>query len=303
MSPDMLYDPIEMNLEVSRFEGNYEAICKCINPVHVDHNPSSYFNMVTGLFFCHACGYSANAKHIIELTGGVIRKSPATLFQHEFLDSENDWQKFLEYPSAVDHPYMQQRKVSNDLILEYNILASHDKIIIPITNSFGDNIGVNIRHLENKKVKYQILGDKDIWPKRNWSEYSRNEPVFVVEGVFGALNALKHGLQTFCILGAANFPTIYGMDEFDYIGVFDDDPAGWKAGYNLLSVEPNAKCAVPGFEADEISVFVWQDLIDGDNLTNDRNYFLDKFDKISERKRLEKRLSRLTTKRWRYRSK
>jgi hypothetical protein len=290
---DLSYDPSELNLEVVRFESHYEAICRCINPVHIDHNPSSYFNMQTGLFFCHSCGFSANVKQICEITGGNVKKVPSNSFQSEFLDGENDWQKFLSYPLAIDHPYMKQRKVSNDLIKEYNILGSEDKIIIPITNSFGDNIGVNIRHLENHKFKYQVLGDKDIWPKVNWHKYDRDKPVFYVEGVFGVLNALRWGLQAFAILGAANFPKVYGMDEFDVIGVFDDDPAGWKASYNLLNAEPNAKCATPGYEADEISFSSWQEFMSGNYVTDDKEYFLSKFEHRSERKMLDKRLRRL----------
>lgn len=290
---DMLYDPYELNLEVVRFESHSEAICRCINPAHIDHNPSSYFNMDSGLFFCHSCGFSANAKQIVEITGGSVRKSPSSIFQSEYLDSENDWQRFLDYPLATNHEYMLQRKVPNELIEQYNIRGSSDKIIIPITNSFGEYKGVNIRHLNNVKFKYQIFGDKDIWPKVNWHSYDRDKPVFMVEGVFGALNALKHGLQAFSILGAANFPKVYGMDEFDYIGVFDNDAAGWKASYNLLNAEPKAKCAVPGYEADEIKRMSWNAFLNGEYLTDDKYYFLEKFETKSEKMMLDKRLRRL----------
>lgn len=275
---NIVYDPTALNLQVYKLEGD-ECVCTCINPAHQDTHPSSYFNMKTGLFYCHSCGFSANVKEICNITGGYISQIESSSLSSDFTDMENDWQNFLNCPLAMNNPYLMQRKVTNELINEYHILEKPNKIIVPLYNSFKDPVGVLIRHIKAKTMKYQILGEKTFWPRYKWHEYDTHFPVIVTEGVFGALNALKYGLQAFALLGATNIPEFYGNEKFALIGAFDDDEAGYLASINLLTLNLEAKAVYPGVEADEIDYVVWQDIADGHLITDDIQQYKNKFAK------------------------
>jgi len=275
---NIVYDPTTLNLQVSRIEGD-ECVCTCINPAHQDSHPSSYFNLKTGLFYCHSCGFSANIKNICSITGGFISEVEVGTLLNDFADMESDWQNLLNSPHAIDNPYLQLRKVPNELVYEFNILERPNKIIVPICNSFKDPIGVLIRNIKAKTMKYQILGEKTFWPRYKWHEYNKDFPVIVTEGVFGALNAIKCGLQAFSLLGATNIPEFYGNEQYALIGAFDDDDAGYLASINLLTLNLEARAVYPGVEADEIDFTVWQDIVDGHLLTDDMQNFKLKFAK------------------------
>ena len=44
---------------------NHEIQCQCLNPKHLDKNPSFSINSDNGMYHCFSCGYSGNFKSIL----------------------------------------------------------------------------------------------------------------------------------------------------------------------------------------------------------------------------------------------
>lgn len=284
------YDVYALNLNVIRAESG-EFVCKCINPEHIDTHPSAYFNPRSGLFFCHSCGFSANIYQVAELTDGKIVKTNSNNSTNDFSDTEDDWHKYLTGNLATKNPYLIKRNIPTNLIEQFNIQEFQGGISFPIYNIFNEVVGVQIRYTRaNTKIRYRYFGDKTIWPKHNLSEYDFSKPVYITEGIFGALNAIKNGYQAFTIFGSENIPKEYQIGFPNLIGLFDNDLAGYLASMNLLNFVPNSKIYFPGCEADELSGKQWTEIQNGNGLTDDINLL---FEVINNRKVVRNNLARL----------
>lgn len=264
-----LYDVQQLGLDTVRYEGG-EFVCKCINPHHIDSHPSAYFNPYSGLFFCHSCGFAANVKQIAELTGGRIYKIQSNNLLNQYSDLDGDWHKYLTGKIAINNQYLVSRNIPNELIEKYEIQEFSNGVSFPIKNIFNEVVGCLIRYNTNKKkYRYMQYGEKTVWPKQEWNDFDNNKKIYVTEGIFGALNAIKNGYQAFTIFGANVIPREYQLGKSNLVGLFDNDLAGHLASINLLNFNPSALVHIPGCESDELTKEQWIDIDSGNNLTND----------------------------------
>lgn len=248
------YDPRELELEVRGYTGNDEVICTCVNPEHHDSNPSACFNTSTGLFYCFACGYSANINQLSKLQNVVVSKQ---LLKQVKPDSEQLWKEFFKAPLALDNEYLKSRNVDNFDVQTFDIQETKNGVLFGFHNLKGDNVGYQMRQYF-RKPKYLTFGERVLYDIRQLKSYNPYKPIYLTEGIFGMIKGHHSNFQTLATIGAMikettlkpilNWPNVYG--------VFDNDIAGSIAAIRLLKFVPQAK-VILGFTADTND---WKDL-------------------------------------------
>lgn len=246
-----------LGLDIFGISGTEEIIVRC--PYHDDHHPSASFNINKGLFFCFACGASANAYQLARKTGGtVIRndKLPKKMFATV---SEPEWEKFFDAPLAVDNEYLEKRGVIDIQVITFSIRELPWGIGFPIF-SVGPGVqkrGILIRRYDDNP-RYLFFGHKpSYFAGQNWDSRSTT----IVEGVFGLLAADRAQVTACCLLGTSVRADL--IPPFRQLGdrlqcLFDDDFPGYLAAAKFLHMSPLAKAIIPGQEADELTIGDWQ---------------------------------------------
>ncbi len=256
------YDPKTFNLTVKGYSGQNEVIVKCPNPQHTDNNPSACFNTDSGLLFCFSCGYSANITQLSSLAGFLYipSKTPKPDYKK---DSENLWKDFEKLGVAYNDNYLINRGVTEQNIKDFDIRKMNKGIVFLFRDSENHLTGCQIRQYYSKP-KYLTFGKRSLWDLRKLNTYDRNEPVYLTEGVFGAIRGYNAGKQTLAVIGAMiKQETVKELAYYPrVIGLFDDDLAGYIAGARLLKYVPQAKIIIPGCEADELSIDEWSKIDD-----------------------------------------
>ena len=258
------YNPIDLGLIVKSISGN-EAICIC--PSHNDTNPSASFNMVSGWLYCFSCGYAAKVNDIANLTGGDITFNELNVVFYQ--SKEKLWKRLKLSPVAIENDYLKSRLVTNELVREFDIRQNKQGVIFPFKDTNDNWVGCQIRHYD-KKPKYLTFGEKTLFPFQKLEHYSPLIPIYLTEGVFGALRGYQAGFQTLAVIGAMiKEDVLKPLQNYTIIGLFDDDLAGYIAGARLLKFLPHARIAIPGIEADEISLENWITKVPAMQVTRD----------------------------------
>lgn len=257
MNKNYGYDANTLNLIVRGYSGNNEVIVKCPNPNHSDSNPSSCFNTDSGLLYCFSCGFSANATQLAVLANLTYLPSKQILPNYQ-KDTEELWLEFDRFKSAKDDEYLNSRGVTNQNIKDFDIRKCSKGIVFLFRDFRGKLIGAQLRQF-NKKPKYLTFGQRSLWDLTKLSNYNPSEPIYLTEGVFGAIRGFNAGKQTLAVIGAMirenslrpiiNYPKIFGL--------FDNDLAGYIAGARLLKFIPQSSIVIPGLESDELSIENW----------------------------------------------
>jgi hypothetical protein len=109
-------------------------------------------------------------------------------------------------PKSKSFMYLGNRGVTKGQIEEFDIRVYGDEagIVVPLTDVYGMQIGCNIRYFGNGKMRYQTLysGDRQpLFPMHKIPEYKAQEPLLLVEGMFGVLRANSFGHQALALLG------------------------------------------------------------------------------------------------------
>lgn len=104
------------------------------------------------------------------------------------------------------------------------------------------------------------------------STMKRSETLFVTEGVFGAIRAIKAGRKAVTVMGAnSSRDALPYLTSFSVVVAFDSDKPGIFGALKIVSALPKAKAIVPGLEADEASVNTWQHIEDEYEITKSVN--------------------------------
>lgn len=247
------YSPTDLGLKVSAISGN-EAICLC--PYHNDTKPSASFNMLSGWLYCFACGYAAKADELSKLTGGIVERKTFDT-PHYLITKEKLWRKLRTSPLALNDEYLKKRLVDNDTVLKFDIRHNKHGIVFPFKNHKNEWSGCQIRHYA-KKPKYLTFGERNLWPLPMLETYNPQLPIYLTEGVFGAIRGYQAGFQTLAVIGAMiKEKSLSPLQNYNIIGLFDNDLAGYIAGARLLKFLPHSRIAIPGIEADEYSLNAW----------------------------------------------
>ena len=243
----------------------------CLNPNHIDNNPSMMFTDKYNICKCFSCGASYDIYDLIgldydlhsfkeqlekvqELYLGYIpvKKEVKKDIDNKVYDYTNYYNKCFK--NRYKTTYLEQRGITRELIDKYKIGYDEERklVVFPINKHcyFARSV------VNNDKVKSK--GSSDIWNKRYIKE--NNQLVYVTEGIIDALSleVIDPNVKVMSINGVGNINSlIYALKENNFNGTigiaFDNDGAGKKATDELK--KELAKINVNSFSTSMIATF------------------------------------------------
>lgn len=243
----------------------------CLNPNHIDNNPSMMFTDKYNICKCFSCGASYDIYDLIgldydlhsfkeqlekvqELYLGYIpvKKEVKKDIDNKVYDYTNYYNKCFK--NRYRTTYLEQRGITRELIDKYKIGYDEERklVVFPINKHcyFARSV------VNNDKIKSK--GSSDIWNKRYIKE--NNQLVYVTEGIIDALSleVIDPNVKVMSINGVGNINSlVYALKENNFNGtigiVFDKDGAGKKATDELK--KELAKINVNSFSTSMIATF------------------------------------------------
>lgn len=243
----------------------------CLNPNHIDNNPSMMFTDKYNICKCFSCGASYDIYDLIgldydlhsfkeqlekvqELYLGYIpvKKEVKKDIDNKLYDYTNYYNKCFK--NRYRTTYLEQRGITRELIDKYKIGYDEERklVVFPINKHcyFARSV------VNNDKIKSK--GSSDIWNKRYIKE--NNQLVYVTEGIIDALSleVIDPNVKVMSINGVGNINSlVYALKENNFNGTigiaFDNDGAGKKATDELK--KELAKINVNSFSTSMIATF------------------------------------------------
>lgn len=243
----------------------------CLNPNHIDNNPSMMFTDKYNICKCFSCGASYDIYDLIgldydlhsfkeqlekvqELYLGYIpvKKEVKKDIDNKVYDYTNYYNKCFKNRYRIT--YLKQRGITRELIDKYKIGYDEERklVVFPINKHcyFARSV------VNNDKIKSK--GSSDIWNKRYIKE--NNQLVYVTEGIIDALSleVIDPNVKVMSINGVGNINSlVYALKENNFNGTigiaFDNDGAGKKATDELK--KELAKINVNSFSTSMIATF------------------------------------------------
>lgn len=243
----------------------------CLNPNHIDNNPSMMFTDKYNICKCFSCGASYDIYDLIgldydlhsfkeqlekvqELYLGYIpvKKEVKKDIDNKVYDYTNYYNKCFK--NRYRTTYLEQRGITRELIDKYKIGYDEERklVVFPINKHcyFARSV------VNNDKIKSK--GSSDIWNKRYIKE--NNQLVYVTEGIIDALSleVIDPNVKVMSINGVGNINSlVYALKKNNFNGtigiVFDKDGAGKKATDELK--KELAKINVNSFSTSMIATF------------------------------------------------
>lgn len=243
----------------------------CLNPNHIDNNPSMMFTDKYNICKCFSCGASYDIYDLIgldydlhsfkeqlekvqELYLGYIpvKKEVKKDIDNKVYDYTNYYNKCFK--NRYKTTYLEQRGITRELIDKYKIGYDEERklVVFPINKHcyFARSV------VNNDKIKSR--GSSDIWNKKYIKE--NNQLVYVTEGIIDALSleVIDPNVKVMSINGVGNINSlVYALKENNFNGtigiVFDKDGAGKKATDELK--KELAKINVNSFSTSMIATF------------------------------------------------
>lgn len=243
----------------------------CLNPNHIDNNPSMMFTDKYNICKCFSCGASYDIYDLIGLDYDLHNfKEQLEKVQELYLgyvpvkkevkkEIDNkiyDYTKYYNkcFKNRYKTTYLEQRGITRELIDKYKIGYDEERqlVVFPINKHcyFARSV------VNNDKIKSR--GSSDIWNKKYIKE--NNQLVYVTEGIIDALSleVIDPNVKVMSINGVGNINSlIYALKENNFNGtigiVFDKDGAGKKATDELK--KELAKINVNSFSTSMIATF------------------------------------------------
>lgn len=239
--------------------------CRCLNPKHIDSNPSFQFNTSKGFGHCFSCGFKTHISHLSE-----VEIDPETLRQYEYDKlieqlhvgtTEIAEQDVILPPKAFDITW-EVRGISAEFLQELEVYYCErgkycGRLIFPIKGvndellgytswianeealgDFKDRLVPPTREHAKYLHSYGLKTADVIYPTTNESvELKIGQGLHLTEGLFDALSLLQLGYPAICNfgLGAPSFIKIgevFSMGYTELVPAFDNDKAGlegWQA--------------------------------------------------------------------------
>jgi DNA primase len=212
--------------------------------------------MRLGLFHCYACGASLNAKQLAVKTRGEAVMLPTV--SGKLRQFKEDWSWMISLSLALGNDYLKSRNVNDDDVKRFGIIDTVVGVAFPMHNALGEVTGF-IERRHEMAPRYMFHGKRQpAWRLHEIRRLGRRP--FIVEGVFGVINALHYGVEAITPMGCTN---VVNMQEVlngrRPTIAFDDDFAGYLAAAKGI-IKLGVPALVPGIEADEISLSEWRNL-------------------------------------------
>ena len=224
----------KLNLSKYKVKGNeIEALC----PFHVEQRPSFYANIITGLYYCHACGVKGH----VDVTQGITFENYSDLLNELEFKTDNTI-KFVpeefNFCELDEHhkKYLLGRGIEEKTIRNFGLCQSKHRrfayrVVVPITQT-----AFTARSIINAYPKF--LHNTHFSSKNNIfnATFGLFDEVYVTEGVFDAMYLWQNGHPSVAILGC--YLSKYHQDVLScykrIIFLFDGDETGRKATYDAL---------------------------------------------------------------------
>lgn len=243
----------------------------CLNPNHIDNNPSMVFTDKYNICKCFSCGVSYDIYDLIGLDYDLhsfkeqlekvqelylgyvpVKKEVKKEIDNKIYDYTNYYNKCFK--NRYKTTYLEQRGITRELIDKYKIGYDEERklVVFPINKHcyFARSV------VNNDKIKSR--GSSDIWNKKYIKE--NNQLVYVTEGIIDALSleVIDPNVKVMSINGVGNINSlVYALKENNFNGtigiVFDKDGAGKKATDELK--KELAKINVNSFSTSMIATF------------------------------------------------
>ena len=243
----------------------------CLNPNHIDNNPSMMFTDKYNICKCFSCGASYDIYDLIGLDYDLhsfkeqlekvqelylgyvpVKKEVKKEIDNKIYDYTNYYNKCFK--NRYKTTYLEQRGITRELIDKYKIGYDEERqlVVFPINKHcyFARSV------VNNNKIKSR--GSSDIWNKKYIKE--NNQLVYVTEGIIDALSleVIDPNIKVMSINGVGNINSlVYALKENNFNGtigiVFDKDGAGKKATDELK--KELAKINVNSFSTSMIATF------------------------------------------------
>lgn len=243
----------------------------CLNPNHIDNNPSMMFTDKYNICKCFSCGASYDIYDLIGLDYDLhnfkeqlekvqelylgyvpVKKEVKKEIDNKIYDYTNYYNKCFK--NRYKTTYLEQRCITRELIDKYKIGYDEERqlVVFPINKHcyFARSV------VNNDKIKSR--GSSDIWNKKYIKE--NNQLVYVTEGIIDALSleVIDPNVKVMSINGVGNINSlIYALKENNFNGTigiaFDKDGAGKKATDELK--KELAKINVNSFSTSMIATF------------------------------------------------
>lgn len=243
----------------------------CLNPNHIDNNPSMMFTDKYNICKCFSCGVSYDIYDLIGLDYDLhsfkeqlekvqelylgyvpVKKEVKKEIDNKIYDYTNYYNKCFK--NRYKTTYLEQRGITRELIDKYKIGYDEERklIVFPINKHcyFARSV------VNNDKIKSR--GSSDIWNKKYIKE--NNQLVYVTEGIIDALSleVIDPNVKVMSINGVGNINSlVYALKENNFNGTigiaFDKDGAGKKATDELK--KELAKINVNSFSTSMIATF------------------------------------------------
>lgn len=243
----------------------------CLNPNHIDNNPSMMFTDKYNICKCFSCGVSYDIYDLIGLDYDLhsfkeqlekvqelylgyvpVKKEVKKEIDNKIYDYTNYYNKCFK--NRYKTTYLEQRGITRELIDKYKIGYDEERklVVFPINKHcyFARSV------VNNDKIKSR--GSSDIWNKKYIKE--NNQLVYVTEGIIDALSleVIDPNVKVMSINGVGNINSlVYALKENNFNGtigiVFDKDGAGKKATDELK--KELAKINVNSFSTSMIATF------------------------------------------------
>lgn len=243
----------------------------CLNPNHIDNNPSMMFTDKYNICKCFSCGVSYDIYDLIGLDYDLhsfkeqlekvqelylgyvpVKKEVKKEIDNKIYDYTNYYNKCFK--NRYKTTYLDQRGITRELIDKYKIGYDEERklVVFPINKHcyFARSV------VNNDKIKSR--GSSDIWNKKYIKE--NNQLVYVTEGIIDALSleVIDPNVKVMSINGVGNINSlVYALKENNFNGTigiaFDKDGAGKKATDELK--KELAKINVNSFSTSMIATF------------------------------------------------
>ncbi len=243
----------------------------CLNPNHIDNNPSMMFTDKYNICKCFSCGASYDIYDLIGLDYDLhsfkeqlekvqelylgyvpVKKEVKKEIDNKIYDYTNYYNKCFK--DRYETTYLEQRGITRELIDKYKIGYDEERklVVFPINKHcyFARSV------VNNDKIKSR--GSSDIWNKKYIKE--NNQLVYVTEGIIDALSleVIDPNVKVMSINGVGNINSlVYALKENNFNGTigiaFDKDSAGKKATDELK--KELAKINVNSFSTSMIATF------------------------------------------------
>ncbi len=243
----------------------------CLNPNHIDNNPSMMFTDKYNICKCFSCGVSYDIYDLIGLDYDLhsfkeqlekvqelylgyvpVKKEVKKEIDNKIYDYTNYYNKCFK--NRYKTTYLEQRGITRELIDKYKIGYDEERklVVFPINKHcyFARSV------VNNDKIKSK--GSSDIWNKKYIKE--NNQLVYVTEGIIDALSleVIDPNVKVMSINGVGNINSlVYALKENNFNGTigiaFDKDGAGKKATDELK--KELAKINVNSFSTSMIATF------------------------------------------------